>query len=69
MSGRVGLVDRGVSGFDSETSTLRHRVARVDRQVEQRILEFAGVGEGAPEPAGENGFDTDILAQRALQKL
>ena len=39
----IGLVEIGVLGFDREPAAVRHRVARVDRQVEDRGLELVGI--------------------------
>ena len=40
----VGLVEHDVRGFDRDLAAIGHRVARVEHQIEQRLLELARVG-------------------------
>ena len=59
----------GVGGLDRQPAAVRHGVARIDREVEDRVFELAGIGMGAPQPAGQHGLDADRLAERAAQQL
>jgi hypothetical protein len=52
-----------------ELAALRHRVARVRRQVEQRLLELSGVGHHPQRLAGAAGLEGDLLADDARQQL
>jgi len=44
----IGLVEERVRGLDRQLAVSRHRVARVDRQIEQRMLELVGVDQDGP---------------------
>jgi hypothetical protein len=55
--------------LDRQLAARRHRVARVDREVEERAFELIGVRQGLPQPGAEDGFDLDRLAQRAVQQI
>ena len=47
------LVVVGVAGADRQAAAFGHRVARVDREVEDGVLELVGIGVGAPEAGGQ----------------
>ena len=65
----IGLVEIGIGGLDRELAAVRHRVAGVDREVQDRALELVGIGEAAPQAARQHGLDRDLLAERAAQQL
>ena len=44
-----------------------HRVAGVDREVHQHLLELAGVGQHRVQAAGEGGDQLDVLAEGSAQ--
>jgi hypothetical protein len=46
-------------------AALRHRVARVDREVHEHLLQVSGVGADGPERLGQVGSDLDLLADDA----
>ena len=46
---RGGLVEPAVGGLDRERAAVRHGVARVDAQVQQRVFELAGVDARRPQ--------------------
>ena len=48
---RVGVVELGVAGLDGELAVAVHRVARIDREVQQRVLDLDRVDEGVPQAA------------------
>ena len=65
LSGRHGdIVD-----VDGELSTSLHRVARVDDEVEDCILELCAVGEDVPGIGREARMDLDALADRAVGQI
>ena len=66
---RVLLVDVDVRGLDRQLAAVRHRVARVDDQVHEHLLDLARVGLDAAERAAEDGDDLDVLADQAAQHL
>ncbi len=65
----VALVEEHVCGGNADGAATRHRVLGVDRQVENRIFELAGIRECAREVGIEQDPDVDLLAQRALHQL
>ena len=65
----IGLVERRVGGFDGDPAAVRHRVARIHHEIDDRIVEMARVGERRPQPGGEHGLDLDRLADRADQHV
>ena len=64
----VRLVEFDVGGLDGEIAALRHRVARVDRQVHDDLFELARVGVDAVEGRIERRHQPDVLADQALQQ-
>jgi hypothetical protein len=46
-----------------------HRVARIDRQVEDHVLQLVGVGMDPPQPLGQRGFQAHAAAQRMRQQV
>src|SRR5207302_9376355 len=47
----ITLVEKGVAGFECQLAAVAHRVARIDREVQQRAFEFIGIDLDAPQPA------------------
>ena len=64
----VGLVEIGIGGLDRQLAAVRHRVAGIDRQVEQRVLELvrSATPGHSPPPARSR---PDRLAERAAQQV
>src|SRR5579859_3583310 len=62
-------VDLGLAGLDDELAALRHGIARVDREVEERVLDLAGVDHGHRQIGGEPGLDLHLLAQAPPQEV
>ena len=46
---------------------MRHRVAGVDREVHDHLLDAAAVGHDAPEVRAEPAFEVDVFADQSLQ--
>ena len=65
----IVLVERGVARLDQQPAAVRHGVARVDAEIDQRRLELGAVDVDTPQAVGEDGCDLDLLAQRAPQQL
>src|SRR5581483_3305607 len=59
--------DRGVRRLQGQGATLRHRVPRVDGQVEDHLLKLAGVGLDRGQVRGQGELQLDILADHAPQ--
>ena len=66
---RIVRVDLRTRRLDDEPAALRHGVAGVDREVEQRVLHLPRVGQGQGQIGGEPGLDADHLAEAAAQEL
>jgi hypothetical protein len=63
----VGFVQLGVAHLDGELAALGHGVAGVDRQVEQHLLDVAGVGLDRPQLRVGHGDQLDVLADDAAE--
>jgi hypothetical protein len=66
---RGARVDPAVGGFNHQLAALGHGVARVDAQVEQRVLQLPGVGVHVPQPDRGHVLQFDLRAERAAQQL
>ena len=58
-----------VGGLQRQASALRHGIARVDAQVEDRGLQLRRVRQRHPQPAAQHGLHAHGLAQRARDQL
>ena len=63
------VVDGHVVGVDRQDAAGGHRVAGIDRQVDQDLFDLAGVGEHRPEVEAEGGGQFDVLADGSSQEL
>ena len=66
---RVGIVERDVAELDRHPAAALHGVARVDGEVEHRVLDLRRIDEGVPEAGGRHGLDLDRFAERAAQHV
>src|ERR1700686_972149 len=69
MKKRVGVIDDKVLGFDGEPGGEEHGVAGVDGEIEEDLLELAGVGFYAAEGIAEAQAEFDVFANQAAQEL
>ena len=69
MARRIVVVEKGVAGFDGELAVALHGVARIDREIEQGVLDLDGIDKGVPQAAGNHGLDFDALAERPAQHV
>ena len=67
--GLLARVDFMAARLDYEAAPVRHRVTRVDRQIEQHLLHLRRVGHGRTDVAIQARFNRDILADQSLQDL
>jgi len=65
----VALVEDDVSGGDRQPASVRHRVARVDHEVEEDLSELPAVDEDGLQPGLELTDDLDVLADRPVDEL
>ena len=61
--------DAAIPRRQRETTAVRHRVPRVDREIQDGGLELMRVGLAEPEILARMHVDADTLADRALQQL
>ena len=65
----IVLVEMAVGGLDGEPAAVRHRVARIDGEIEDRVLELVRIDRRLPQAAGQHGLDRDGLADRAAEQF
>jgi hypothetical protein len=58
-----------VMGLDRERATIGHGVPRVDRKVEDRIVDVAGIGYGLTRVGRQSQRDGHLVAERSPQQL
>ena len=58
-----------ILGGDRQAAVAVHRVAGVDREIEDRIFELVRIDEHRPGFGVEPGLDLDPLAQRAVEQV
>jgi hypothetical protein len=69
VGGRVGVIDIHVGRLDRQLAATGHRVAGVDRQVDQDLVDVAGVSKDAVEGRLEVGDQLYVLAKGPLQQF
>ena len=65
----IGLVQVGVAHLNGETASLRHRIASVDGQVHDDLLDVAGVGLDHPRLGIGHDGPVDVLTDDAAKHL
>ena len=65
----VLLAELGIRRFEDEFSSGRHRVARVDDEVHEHLLELTRVGQHIPGIPRERESQLHILADQTVQHL
>jgi hypothetical protein len=65
----VGLVQFDVRGDERQRASSRHRVAGVDCQLDDRLLDLGGIGFYGPETVGGLEPQLDVLADGPAQEL
>jgi|SRR6185312_8714669 len=63
VSGDIRLVDVRIAGLDGKSPTVRHRIAGVHGEIDDRGLQFGGIGFHAPQSCPEHGLHRDRLAK------
>ena len=69
MQRGIAPVERRVRDLDRHRAAVRHGVARIDREVENGVLELAGIDLGVPRIVGDAELHGDTLAQRVPQQV
>jgi len=65
----IGLVEIDVAGFQRELAAIGHRVARVQREIEDRCRELVRIDQRRPGVRRQQRRDLDLLAQRRVQQF
>src|SRR5436190_9697001 len=65
----VRFVQHGLSGFNQQPATALHRIAGIEREIEQRRRQLARIDKSGREAILEQRFDFDMLTKRRLQQL
>ncbi len=68
MAGVV-LVEKGRAGLEDQLAAVRHGVAGVEREIEDRGRQLIGIDGGDAGFVLEHRFDLDLLAERRPQQL
>src|SRR5438309_2056624 len=66
---RVPAVDVDLVRLDRERAAVRHRVASVDRKVEEHLVDLTGVGANGAEGWRQDGDQLHLLSNQAAQHL
>ena len=66
---RVARVELDVGRLDRELAAARHRVARVDDEVHEDLLDLPGIGLHGAEVEAAHDRQLDVLAEEAAQHL
>ena len=66
---RIGVVEMGVHRLDRQLAAAGHRIARVDGEIDERLLQLAGIDIHLPQAAGQHGLQRNLLAQRPAQQF
>ena len=64
----IGRVEIDIRDLDRQRPAPRHRVARIDAEIEDRAFELRRINQGLPQPLGLDDADVDMLAERAPQQ-
>ncbi len=58
-----------VGGLDRQRPAIRHGVAGIDREVEDRALQLVRIARGQPEAAGRHEFEADVLGDGPAEQF
>ena len=67
--GGVFVVEIDVGSVDPQGAAIGHRIAGVDGEVDEDLLELARVDQHGLQVGGERAVQLDVLAERATQQL
>jgi hypothetical protein len=62
---RIDRVERRLRHLDRQTATIRHGISRVYNQVQDDLLELAGVGLDATDPIAPHNCQIHVLTDEA----
>ena len=65
----IVLIEHDGAGLDDQLAAVRHGVAGVEGEIEDRGGQLIGIDDGQAYFVRENRFDLDVLAERSLQQF
>ena len=65
----LGAVERTIGGLDPEPAAIRHRIARVDAQIKQRVFELVWIDQRCPEIALRGHRHLDAGPDRVVDQI
>jgi len=63
----IGIIEMGIRGLDRQTASFPHRIARIDREIEDCRLELRSIHMDTPQSAREHRLHSDRLAEGTAQ--
>ena len=66
---RISVVEMAIGGLDGQHAALRHRVAAVDAEVQDRVFELIGITNAIPKTRGEHCLHVQVRAHRPADQL
>jgi len=63
------VTERNIRSLDRDRPAIRHRVARIDAEIEQRIFKLMRIAMYQPELVGQFCFDADLRPNRSLDEF
>src|SRR3954447_8248936 len=66
---RILIIKRGVVRLNSQAAALRHRVAGIDGEIDNGVLQLPRVKPRPPQAAALHHFELDVLADAAPEKI
>ena len=64
-----GQLTVSATDFDRQLAVALHGITRIDGKVQNCVLDMHRIDEGVPQPASNDGFEFDGLADRAPQQI
>lgn len=72
----IGVIEVRVGRLDGQAAAARHRVARINAQVQQRVADLRGVGEragrsglGRPASIEVSRLQSNLISRRATERI
>ena len=69
LTRRIDVIKVDIRGFNREFAAFGHRIACVDRQIDDSDLKLVGVDIGAPQATAKDRLDRHLFAQGAPEQI
>jgi hypothetical protein len=69
MLAAIGVIEIGIAGFDRHLAAIGHRVARIDRKIQDNAFKFWTVGLDRPHAGAPHNLDRDVLADAPSEEI